>query len=208
MLRGAMARPFDLLISVDVECDGPVPGLGSLSSLGACVAGTFDVTGAFAPAPLDARFYCELRPQCDVFDPEALAVGGLDRDALARDGLDAREAMTRFAGWCRARADEAGSGARPVFCAYPLGFDWLWVYGTMVACGVESPFGHSRCLDIKTLYAARARVPIATAIKRNMPRDFFSDELAHTHNALDDALGQAYLLQQLLGWQPPPRFVG
>ncbi len=81
--------------------------------------------------------------------------------------------------------------------------------GALADAGEDAPLPPpASCLDIKTLYAARARVPIATAIKRNMPRDFFSDELAHTHNALDDALGQAYLLQQLLGWQPPPRFVG
>ncbi|MEU9103419.1 hypothetical protein AB0D54_03465 [Streptomyces xanthophaeus] len=34
----------------------------------------------------------------------------------------------------------------------------------------DSPFGHSGCLDMKTLYATKARVPLRAAVKGRMPR--------------------------------------
>ncbi|MCY0938621.1 hypothetical protein [Streptomyces sp. H34-S4] len=59
--------------------------------------------------------------------------------------------------------------------------------------GGDSPFGHSGCLDMKTLYAAKARVPLRAAVKGRMPRELLSRR-PHTHHALDDAVEQAELM--------------
>lgn len=68
--------------------------------------------------------------------------------------------------------------------------------------GGESPFGHSGCLDMKTLYAAKARVPLRSAVKRHMPPHLLSRR-RHTHHALDDAIEQAELMSSLMLWEPP-----
>ena len=78
----------DVYISADIEADGPIPGRFSMLSLGMCVAGEQDAAGTFRPIqPESARFYRELRPISDAYEPAALAAisaSGIDRDRLLR----------------------------------------------------------------------------------------------------------------------------
>jgi hypothetical protein len=66
----------DVHISVDVEADGPIPVVHSMSSLGACVAGAFDGKRFTRLDPAAATFYAELQPVSEEFDPQAAAVSG------------------------------------------------------------------------------------------------------------------------------------
>ncbi|WP_374222642.1 hypothetical protein [Streptomyces spinoverrucosus] len=77
-----------LYISVDIEADGPIPGPYSMLSLGAAVAGRQDADGLTAADPEERTFYRELRPISEEFVPEALAVSGLDRERLEREGAE------------------------------------------------------------------------------------------------------------------------
>ncbi|AXE27392.1 exonuclease [Streptomyces globosus] len=193
------ARP-SLYISVDIEADGPIPGPYSMISFGAAVAGRQD-GDAYTPAdPERQNFYRELRPISDAYDPEALAVSGLDRDRLVREGSDPAVAMEAFRAWVREVA--AGAGAQPVMCGYPASFDWTFLYWYLMRFGGDSPFGHSGCLDMKTLYAVKARVPLRAAVKGRMPYGLRSRR-RHTHHALDDAVEQAELMSNLMLWPGP-----
>ncbi|MEJ8641692.1 hypothetical protein WKI68_09880 [Streptomyces sp. MS1.HAVA.3] len=87
-------------------------------------------------------------------------------------------------------------------CGYPASFDWTFLYWYLISFGGDSPFGHSGCLDMKTLYATKARVPLRAAVKGRMPRELLSRR-RHTHHALDDAIEQADLMSNLMLWQPP-----
>ncbi|WP_334494565.1 exonuclease [Streptomyces sp. B21-102] len=156
-----------LYISVDVEADGPIPGPYSLLSLGAAVAGRQDADGFTAADPARRTFYRELRPISDRFVPEALAVSGLDRGRLLREGRDPARALAEFSGWVR----EVGAGAQPVMCGYPASYDWTFLYWYLIRFTGESPFGHSGCLDMKTLYAVKAGVPLRAVAKRTMPAE-------------------------------------
>ncbi|GAA0399585.1 hypothetical protein GCM10009530_59170 [Microbispora corallina] len=182
-------------ISVDIEADGPIPGPYSMISFGMTVAGRMAGRRFERVDPESATFYAELRPISDAYVPESLAVSGLDRDLLLREGRDPAEAMAAAAAWV---AEVCGE-TLPVLAAFPLAYDWMWIYWYFLRFTGESPFGHSRCIDIKTLYAAKAAVPVAWATKRQMPREVRSARL-HTHNALDDAVEQAELLQNLMLW--------
>ena len=195
---GSRMGSSDLYFSCDVEADGPVPGPYSMLSFGFSVAGGFDGS-VFTPRdPLEHTFYVELKPISASFVPEALAVSGLDRDVLLAEGVEPAEAMTAAARWVRERA--ARARAFPVFAAYPLGFDWMWMYWYFVQFAEGgSPFGHSRALDMKTLYAARAGALVRDSVKGKMPRRLLPDR-RHTHHALDDAVEQAELLQNLMMW--------
>lgn len=208
----------ELYISVDVEADGKIPGDYSMTALGAVVAGyrttegelkRFDVT-----AP-ENRFYSEIKPISENWNPEAMAVGlfsGFDKEAarldptgelrrkyIVENGEDPKLAMTRFAVWLENVKQEHGGGV--IFAGYPLGFDWMWTYWYLCKFSdIESPFGHSRHIDIKTLYAEKANTVIVRSIKKNIPRKLMS-KLPHTHLAIDDAAEQGEMLMNILEWE-------
>jgi hypothetical protein len=189
------ARP-DMYVSADIEADGPIPGPYSMLSIGLAVAGRFDGTTLTVADPTERTFYAELRPISADFVPGALAVSGLDRERLLEEGRDPAEAMTAAGAWVR----EAAGEALPVFVGFPASYDWLWTYWYFVRYADEgSPFGHSRCLDLKTAYAIKAGVPLNQSSKSRLPRSLRSSR-PHTHHALDDAVEQADLAVNLLRW--------
>jgi hypothetical protein len=85
---------------------------------------------------------------------------------------------------------------KPVFVAYPAGFDFLFIYWYLMRFVGESPFSHS-ALDMKTYAMAVLKTGYRDSTKRNMPRSWF-DKLPHTHVALDDAIEQGALFCNML----------
>lgn len=188
----------ELYISVDVEADGPIPGPYSMLSFGMAACGTSDGRDFTPLDPAESTFYAELKPISDEYVPEALAVSGLDRDLLAAEGREPAEAMNAATAWVTEVT--AAANASPVLVAYPLGFDWMFLYWYWTRfADTGSPFGHSRHLDLKSLYAAKANAMVTRSTKRQMPPELLSDQ-PHTHNALDDAIEQAELFQNLTHW--------
>ena len=190
-------RRADVYVSCDVETDGPIPGPFSMLSFGMAVAGSFDGSAFLRADPAADTFYAELRPISDDFEPDRVAATGLDRDALREHGRDPSEAIEEAAAWVRSLAGDR----RPVFVGYPAVFDWMWMhwyFERFTAAG--SPFGFSSALDMKTLYAVKASVPVSEAVKRRMPRDLLPRS-PHTHHARDDAIEQAELFANLFEWR-------
>ncbi|MFC9912818.1 3'-5' exoribonuclease domain-containing protein [Streptomyces sp. NPDC127197] len=190
-------RP-SLYISVDIEADGPIPGPYSMLSFGAAVAGVQDANGFTAADPEKHTFYRELRPISEEFVPEALAVSGLDRERLGTEGLAPALALTQLTRWVR----EVSGDAQPVMCGYPASYDWTFLYWYLIRFTGSSPFGHSGCIDMKTLYATKAGLPLRAVAKGTMPRELLSRR-RHTHHALDDAVEQAELFANLMKWPGP-----
>lgn len=208
----------DIYISVDVEADGPYPGDYSMTALGAVVAGYRTLEGEIVRFDVTAeenRFYTEIRPISDNWVPEAMAVGlfsGFGSDAAAKDpdgelrrayimehGTEPIAAMTGFAQFIL-DIKKRHEGA-PIFAGFPLGFDWMFTYWYLCKFSeLGSPFGHSRHIDIKTLYAEKANSLITRAVKRNMPKALRST-LPHTHLGVDDAAEQGELLMNILEWE-------
>jgi hypothetical protein len=184
-----------LYLSVDVEADGPIPGPFSMLSFGAAVCGRFDGKGFTALDPTQHTFYRELRPISPDFVPDALAVSGLDRDELSAHGADPDQAMTDFRSWVA----EVSAGAKPIVVGYPACYDWMWLYWYLIRFGGQSPFGHSGCMDMKTMFALKSGRSIAFVGKRSMPSHLLSNR-PHTHNALDDAVEQGELFANLTAW--------
>jgi DNA polymerase III epsilon subunit-like protein len=188
-------RP-DLYISADVESDGPVPGAFSLLSFGLAVIARYDGHRFERQPAREQTFYRELRPISQEYEQEALAVNGLDRERLLREGAAPEQAMAEAKEWVVSVCD----GHRPVLVAYPVAFDWsfLYWYFERFAPG-GSPFGHSSCLDIRTLYQAVAGTVFDRSGKEAMPA-FLRPDAPHTHDALDDAVEQGELFANLMQW--------
>ena len=94
-------------------------------------------------------------------------------------------------------AQQLGPGERPILVAYPLGFDWMFLYWYFVAFSkTGSPFDFSSALDMKTMYQQKARVPVSRAGRNDLPAELRSMS-PHTHNALDDAIEQADIFCRL-----------
>ena len=90
--------------------------------------------------------------------------------------------------------------AEPVLVAYPLSFDWSWLYWYFIRFAKEgSPFEYSRCFDIKTALAVKARVPISEAGRSRLNSALVSRR-QHTHHAIDDAIEQAEIFANVFEW--------
>lgn len=194
-MSGSPALKSDLYISVDIEADGPIPGSYSMLAFGLSVAARFDGAEFVLADPAAATFYRELRPISDDFDPEALAVAGLDRDRLASEGADPEQAMREASEWV---AGQAGSD-RPVLVGYPVVFDWMFLHWYFVRFCGSSPFGFSGALDIKTIFQQKAGVTLSEAGRGDLPAELRSGR-EHTHHALDDAIEQAEIFNRLFTW--------
>jgi hypothetical protein len=134
-----------------------------------------------------------LKPISESFEPEALLVNGLDREQLIRSGQAPSRVMSDASQWVR---NIAGSD-KPVLVAYPLSFDWSWLHWYFVRFSdAGSPFGYSRCFDIKTAVAVKTHLPIANAGRTQLPQWLRSDR-KHSHNALDDAIEQAEIFAKV-----------
>jgi hypothetical protein len=176
----------EVYVSTDVETDGPIPGPNSLLS--------FASAAYLADKTLVDTFTANLETLPGAAaDPGTAAWWKQHAEAwaLARtDPEDPAAVMPRYVAWLKKLP------GRPVFVAYPAGFDFLFVYWYLIRFAGESPFSFS-ALDVKTYAMALLRTEYREAVKRNMPRRWF-DELPHRHVALDDALEQGALFCNML----------
>jgi hypothetical protein len=183
----------DVYFSADVETDGPIPGPFSILSIALVYAGRFDGTSLERPRDFNLSFYRELKPISSDFDPEALRVNGLDRVHLLESGEAPERAMTDASNWVR----QIANSDRAVLVAYPLSFDWSWLYWYFVRFSANgSPFGYSSCFDIKTAVAIKEHIPIGQS-GRSQLRSALRSDRQHSHNALDDAIEQAEIFAKV-----------
>jgi DNA polymerase III epsilon subunit-like protein len=158
-------------VMVDVESDGPAPGLYSLVCFGAIVV---------TPA-LDRTFYGQLRPISDRFIPEALAISGFSREQHAQFP-DPAVTMKQFADWV------AATGRRPIFISDNNGFDWSFINYYFHRFTGGNPFGHSS-QNLGSLYKGVVKDAFATFKHLR--------HTAHTHHPVDDARGNAEALLRI-----------
>ena len=176
----------EIYVSTDVEADGPIPGPHSMLSF-ASAAYLADKTllGTFAAN-------LELLPEAEG-DARTMRWWARQQDAWEACRVDARApeaVMPEYVAWVR------GLPGKPVFVAYPAGFDFTFVYWYLMRFAGESPFSFS-ALDVKTYAMAVLKTRYRQTSKRSMPRRWF-DDLPHSHVALDDAIEQGALFCNML----------
>jgi len=176
----------EIYLSTDVETDGPIPGPNSMLSF---------ASAAFKPdKTLVSTFSAnlELLPSAQGH-PETMAFWKENADAYAATRADVKDpavAMTEYVQWVKSLP------GKPVFVAYPAGFDFLFVYWYLIRFTGASPFSHS-ALDMKSMAMVMLGTEYRESVKRNMPKDWFGPG-RHTHVALDDAIEQGELFCNML----------
>jgi hypothetical protein len=176
----------EIYVSTDVESDGPIPGPHSMLSFASAafradksLVGTFEANlGTLPGAVGDPKTMAWWQTQ-----PEAWA-------ACREKTRDPAEVMPEYVAWLKSLP------GKPVFVAYPAGYDFTFVYWYLIRFAGESPFSHS-ALDIKSYAMALLGTEYRESTKRNMPKSWF-DDMPHTHVALDDARGQGALFCNML----------
>jgi len=176
----------EVYVSTDVETDGPIPGPHSMLS--------FASAAFLADKTLVDTFSANLKtlPEA-VADPATISWWQRhpEKWAAARTDLqDPEIAIRRYLAWIHKLP------GRPVFVAYPAGFDFMFVYWYLIRFAGESPFSFS-ALDIKTYAMALLKTEYRDSVKRHMPRRWFESH-SHTHIALDDAIEQGLLFCNML----------
>lgn len=157
------------IIMVDIESDGPIPGDYSMVSFGAVLV----------DEKLDKTFYGKLKPISDKWVPDALAVSGFSREETLKF-QEAEKVMSEFAEWLNKVSD-----SRPMFFSDNNGFDWQFINWYFIHFLGKNPFGFSST-NLGSLY-------------KGMVKDTFKNfkhlrKTKHTHNPVDDALGNAEAL--------------
>lgn len=171
----------DCFISVDIETSGPIPGVCSLLSIGACII----------ERPTE-RFYIEVRPLNLHYDPEALAVTGFNLQTQIERGIEPKEAMKQFSHWVTSVTDATN---KPIFVGFNAAFDWSFInYYFHVYLG-DNPFGFA-ALDIKALYMGATGCRWQET-KSSRIDTHFNIKNHGCHNALDDALYQAEMFVKI-----------
>jgi DNA polymerase III epsilon subunit-like protein len=179
---GSILDDLDRFISVDIEAAGPIPGQYALLSIGACTL-----------TQPRRTFYAELIPDKDQTDPRAAEIHGLDLDRLTREGLPPEAALRRFAAWL---AQVVPPGRKPLMVGFNLPFDWMFINDTFYRYLGSNPFGHS-AVDIKAVYMGASGISwVETSGIYLHKRYHDGNEL--THNALEDAIGQAIIFEGIL----------
>lgn len=177
---------------IDIEANGPVPGLYDMVSLGATVVFQTN-TGTLE---LGEDFYMELKPTAPRFDARAAAIHGLDQDRLASEGLTRQEAATALADWV---VRQTRPSTEPCFVGHNAPFDWSHVAYLYAELNQANPFGY-KALDTKALAAGVLNLHWLDTGKEVL----FSrlglppEDRGQKHRADYDARVQAELLRALL----------
>ena len=176
-------------VSVDVEADGPVPGLHSMLSLGAAA---FTSDGE----RLDT-FSVNLEPLPHASeDPRTMRWWASQEAAWEACHVDPQPPQAAIAGFRRWIDHHHKTVGWPVMVAFPIAFDGMWVEWYLNRFGGESPF-RRRGLDIKTVAMVAMGAGYRATAKSTLPKHW-RPRAPHTHVAVDDAIEQGELFFNVL----------
>lgn len=192
--RTSAGRP-EYYISLDVEMDGPCAGLNSMLQLGAAF---YTPSGEYLNG-----FSWNLFPLPDAKpDPDTMLWWKEQEkefpgiwEQLMLDRVEPAQAMREFT--FKVEAYSGQLKAKPVAVCYPAGYDFSAIYHYLCRFTGKSCLGFS-CIDLKTLSMAVLNRGYRDHGKKDMPGHWFSADLPHTHNALDDAVEQGNLFASVM----------
>ncbi len=158
----------------DVETDGGLIGDNSMVCFG-----VVKLTDDLSTTPI---FYGQTKPISKNYDPEALAISGFSREE--HNGFeDPEQVMKRFEIWLKTH-----SKGKPILISDNNGYDASWINYYFLRFIGNNPFGWSS-RRIGDLYCGMAKDTWASWKDLRIT--------AHTHNPVDDAMGNAEALLKM-----------
>ena len=158
--------------SIDVESDDQSPATGSMVCF-----------GAVKVADPSKTFYGKTAPITENYNPEALSISGFSRQEHEAFKPPIYT-MKQFFDW----VIENNEGGRPIFICDNPAFDWQWINFYFHRYIGENPFGHS-ARRIGDLYCGLVKHGGKNHDWKKKYR-----KTRHTHNPVDDAMGNAEAL--------------
>ena len=179
----------EVYVSIDIETDGPAPGLNSMLSLGAAAfqGGTLEFDTWYAtmnPLP-------EAKP-----DPKTWAWWHTQPEALKevqRNRVDPEEAMQKFVFWCE------NLPGKPVAVGWPIAFDFGFLNYYCHRFTGKNPLGFGGC-DIRSYANGLTLHSSYYGLKERDVRKIsgtINKEGLRPHVAVDDAIEQGRLFMAL-----------
>lgn len=172
-------------IMVDIEADGPAPGLYSMIEIGAVLV----------EPGLTERFHARMRPlEGAAWQADALKVFKTDHETTLLYPPPASE-MHRFDDWLRKTLSKRDpmnhveSAWPPRFVSDNNGFDFAFVNYYFWCFVGRNPFGHSS-MNLGSLYKG--------FVKNTKSNFKHLRRTSHTHNPVDDAMGNAEALLSMI----------
>ena len=176
-------------VSIDIEADGPVPGLHSMLSLGAAAFTSEGVLGD--------TFSVNLEPLPEASEDMRTMRWWASQpaawEACRTDPEAPESAMRRFHAWIQDQHDGVGL---PVMVAFPAAYDAMWVQWYLRRFVGDDPF-RRRAIDVKTLAMVAMGAGYQATTKSSLPRHW-RPRAKHTHVAVDDAVEQGELFVNIV----------
>jgi DNA polymerase III alpha subunit (gram-positive type) len=186
-----MINDTQIYVVVDIETDGPVPGIYSMLSIGAVASTSTEEVSSF---------YRKITPLSGAQQyQDTMDWWSKNPDAWQEATTDAQEAsvvMRDFCQWVNSL------GMVPVFVASPLVFDFGFVNWYIEKFTDANPFMDysdiQRTLDLASFTAGKLNLPLSRSRSSQIPERFLTGMPEHSHKAIDDARGYGVILRNLL----------
>ena len=176
-------------VSIDIEADGPAPGLNSMLSLGAAA---FTSDGA-----LVQTFSANLEPLPEAHEDERTMLWWVSQpaawEACRALPQDPEQALGSFHAWVERQEKTLGL---PVMVAFPASYDAMWVQWYLHRFVGDDPF-RRRAIDIKTMAMVAMGAGYRATAKSSLPKHW-RPRAKHTHVAVEDAIEQGELFMNIV----------
>lgn len=181
----------EIYLSGDVEADGKIPGHNSMLSFG--------ISAITINKEIISSFTRNLKTLPNaVQDPETMEFWRENPaawEAATCNPVDPSKAMLDCYKWIQ--DVKKYTGLRPVFTAFPGGYDFMFFHWYMNYFTSHNPCGWS-VLCMKSYASAELKCDFTKSTKRNFPKRWFEPKLPHTHVAIDDATEQGIMAVNIL----------
>ncbi len=184
-----------IYVIVDIETNGPIPGLYSMLSIGAVASTTNEEVDSFYRTLLPYEYASE--------DPGTMQWWKSQPKAWQEVTTNAKSPETvvmDFVQWLE------NLDATPVFVAHPVLFDYPFVSWYLHKFAGKNPFddytGVQRVLDLASFAAGKFNLPLSQAARPQLPASLKVGMPEHSHRAIDDARGYGVMLRNILKIQP------
>ena len=196
---------MEIYISTDVETDGPIPGEYSMLSLGSVALNkNGKVLGKFYKK-LKRLKGAKQHPKTMEFWKENLK----DYKEATKNAQVPKKVMYDYINWLEKL--EKKTKSQLIFLAWPLGFDYQFVFWYMVKFvkkfqtihPFEIPFSFGQGIDTKTFAMAHLKKPYQECMDSKMPKRWFKGIINlkgkwKNHKAIDDALKEGKIFIRIL----------